>query len=149
MDGIVKDKIGEWILENKFLKQVSTSHLVTDPQVSYYMIAARLSGHKVLGVLYNMVRVGDGPTAKKEPVVRKQVYRNLEGLYYKYEELLRQFADMQKFIDKYSLEGGAIPYRNETKDCSWDCAYYPTCLALVDEGDIIEALEVLEASKPV
>jgi hypothetical protein len=89
--------------------------------------------------LYNIIRIGDGPTAKREPVVRRQVYRNDEGLSYKYYELLSQMKEMHIFAQK----GGEI-YRNETKDCSWDCHLYDVCLTLTDVGEADSQIEKMK-----
>lgn len=129
IDGIVEMPNGIWILENKFNKQVSTRHLDLDPQVSIYMFAARAMGYKPQGVMYNIIRMSGGPTAEREPAVRTLVYRNPEGLAFKKQEILVQAEEMRRFI----LEGGAV-YRNETKDCHWDCPFYKVCLGITDDG---------------
>jgi hypothetical protein len=52
-------------------------------------------------------------------------------------EVLRQAEEMLK----YEREGG-VPYRNPTRDCSWDCSFYQACLSMQDDG--VEPLEILE-----
>lgn len=132
IDGIVQDKYGQiWLLEHKFNKRVSTNHLDLDPQVSTYMLASILDGVEPTGVFYNIIRVSDGPTAKKEPVVRKRIFRSVEGLNHFVDELVLQMKQAQKF------EQNPEPqlYRNLTADCSWQCSYLDICRELNESGD--------------
>lgn len=129
IDMVIRWQGNIWLVENKFNQRVETAHLDMDQQVSTYMIGASLSGYSPIGVIYNIVRMGDGPTAIREPVVRKPLYRNPEGLSVKVNEIVAQAAEVEKFMRR----GGTI-YRNETKDCAWDCAFFKYCLALTDNG---------------
>lgn len=134
IDGVVKDRSDKvWFLEHKFNKRVSTSHLDYDPQVSNYMLAGHLMGLDPIGVIYNIVRVGDGPTAIKEPVVRKRVFRNTEGLAYYASELLSQIEEIEAFLKE---ETTVPPYRNLTSDCSWQCSFLNSCLEINDSGNV-------------
>lgn len=136
IDGIIQEEDGRiWLLENKFNKRVQTSHLDMDIQATIYMLAANLLGHKPVGVLYNIIRVGT-KIAEKQPVVRKQLYRNSDGLNHVTHEILLQAKEMIEY-DK-----GGTPYRNPTKDCSWDCPFFAACLNLLDDG--IEPTQQLE-----
>jgi hypothetical protein len=139
IDGIVKAQGRLWILEHKFNKRVETGHLDIDPQVSIYMLAASLLGYKPIGVMYNIIRVGTGPTAEREPVVRKFLYRNPEGLNYFADEIDQQMIE----INRHLSEGG-FSYRNMTSNCSWDCPFYSVCLSLNDSGDGSAVLERME-----
>lgn len=139
IDGVVEHAGRTWILEHKFNKRVETGHLDIDPQVSAYMLAAYLLGYKPMGVMYNIIRVSSGPTAIKEPVVRKFVYRNPEGLNYFAGEIDQQMIE----INRHLAEGG-YNYRNMTSDCSWDCPFYNVCLSLNDSGDGSAVLERME-----
>lgn len=138
MDMIVEQSGHLWVVENKFLKQVSTGHLDLDPQVSTYMLGAMACGIEPVGVIYNIIRMSSGPTAERDPVVRKLLYRNKEGLRAKLEEIKMQGRAMAKF----ESEGGDI-YRNETRDCSWDCSYFQLCLSITDNGSSEEMLDIL------
>lgn len=129
IDLIVKEKDQVWLVEHKFYKQVSTTHLDLDPQVSTYMLGALVAGYNPVGVIYNMVRTTTGPTAEREPVVRRPLYRNQEGLMAKAKEMVLQMAEMDEFMK----EGGRI-YRTETRDCHWSCPYHQVCLSITDEG---------------
>lgn len=137
IDGIVKEKDRIWLLENKFYKRLDQSGLDMDSQVSLYLLAAYLLKYEAEGVIYNMVRVADGKTAIEEPVVRKRMYRNQQGFQAIQDEMLIQAEQMLR----YHQEGGK-PYRNATKDCSWDCSFYSACLSLLDNG--IEDEQILE-----
>ena len=140
IDGIVERDNGSlWILEHKFNKQVQTGHLELDPQVSIYMLAARASGYDVRGALYNVVRTTITGKAEKDPVVRLPVFRNNEGLEHIVHELAWQMKDMKDF----HLRNGKFAYRNQTRDCSWDCGFYHACLALNDTGDATPALNII------
>ena len=139
IDGIIEEKDGRrWLLENKFLKRVATKHLDMDIQATLYLLAAQLLGKEVEGVLYNIVRVGDAKIALTEPAVRKYLYRNAAGLKRVNREILYQAEQMLK----YEKEGGH-PYRNPTRDCSWDCSFFSTCLSMLDNGE--ESLEQLQS----
>lgn len=139
IDMFVMDKKQMWIVENKFLKRVQTRHLDMDPQVSTYMLGAMALGFKPVGVIYNIIRIGSGPTAKKEPVVRLLQYRNPEGLRGKLREIIMQSEEVQEFWD----DGGRI-YRNETKDCSWDCSFFEVCLSITDSGNGEDVLKTMQ-----
>lgn len=136
IDGVVQTKNSIWLLEHKFNKQVSTNHIDLDPQMTLYLLAAYKCGIEAKGILYNVIRVSAGGIAEREPVVRRQVFRNQEGLYIIEQELEMQLQEMQKFH-----ETGGIVYRNPTKDCSWDCGFYDVCLSINDCGDAQSVLK--------
>jgi len=138
IDLIVRTQGQIWIVEHKFNKQVSTGHLDLDPQVSTYLLAATIAGYNPIGVIYNIIRTSSGPTAIKEPFVRSMLYRNPEGLQVKAKEMTGQMAEMKSFLD----DGGTI-YRNETRDCHWDCTFFNACLSITDNGSPDEILSRL------
>lgn len=128
IDGIIQDGSQQWLMEHKFLKQVDNGNKDLDHQSSLYLLAAQRLGYDVAGVLYNQIRMGT-KIAEKEPVLRRKVLRNKAGLDHIEQELLAQVKAMQ------TLEKGGGPiYRNPTKDCSWDCAFYTACLSMQDDG---------------
>lgn len=129
IDGIVKDGKQTWLLENKFHKRMDNHPLDLDFQVSVYMLASLILKYNVSGVIYNIVRVADTKIAVTEPVVRRRIRRNPAGLAYIQTEILRQVREMQDYQQK-----GGLPYRNPTKDCSWDCPFYQPCLSLTDDS---------------
>lgn len=131
IDGLVKSHDAVWILEHKFNKQVSTTHISLDMQVSIYMLAAQRLGYEPAGCLYNIIRMGNSGIALTEPVVRRPVYRNAEGLAVIEYELGNQMREVKKFNE----EGHLQIYRNPTKDCHWDCSFYHACLSLNDSGE--------------
>ena len=128
IDGIIKEDGQVWLLENKFYKAAQSSNLELDAQATMYLLAASLLGKNVSGVVYNIVRVADTKIAKKEPAIRKRLYRNPEGLARVQEEVVAQVKAMLR----YEQEG--VPYRSPTKDCHWDCSFYGACLSMQDDG---------------
>ena len=140
IDGIVEDVGGIWLLEHKFLSRVNLSNIDLDPQLSMYFLAAKKMGYKVAGALYNVIRMGDKGIALTDPVVRRPVYRNPEGLAVIEMELERQALEMTRVHEK-----GDIPvYRNPTKDCTWDCGFYKVCLSLSYDGTSTEVLSTYD-----
>lgn len=143
IDGVVKIGKGIWLLEHKFNKRVSTKHLDLDPQVSVYMLAAAILGLDPQGVFYNIIRMGDGPTALNDPVVRTMVYRNPEGLSYFFDETTELMEEVDAF-----LSGKGAVYRNMNADCSWDCAFTNVCLSLNDVGSANSVLNTFQKGVP-
>ena len=131
IDGIVRIKNSLWLLEHKFNKRVSTSHLDLDPQISMYLLACYKLGVNVSGVIYNVIRITEGGIAETQPVERKRVFRNQEGLAAKEYELGIQLKELQAIHST----GEGIFYRSETPDCSWDCPFFEACLLMNDSGD--------------
>jgi RecB family exonuclease len=139
IDGVVRESGHVWLLEHKFLKQVSTRHLPLDAQVSIYMLGAMQLGMEPSGVMYNMVRMSNGPTARKTPVERVRLYRNPEGL----------LAFAQSIVDQVDLMNHMISedmsfYPNPTRDCGWDCSFSNVCLDRVDCGNAEATLSRME-----
>jgi hypothetical protein len=128
IDGIVEEKGQIWLLENKFYKRMDRNPLDLDPQVSMYLLAANLLGYPAQGVIYNIIRVADTKIALTEPVVRRRLHRNLQGLDHIQEEMLLQVDRMIEY------QKGGVPYRTPTKDCHWDCPFYSACILLTDDG---------------
>lgn len=137
VDGIVRQHGGIWIMEHKFNKQVSTSHVALDMQISIYMLALKLLGYEPAGCMYNVIRMGEKGIAIKEPVVRKFVYRNPEGL----RVIEYELGNQMKEVQRYNKEENLSVYRNPTKDCHWDCPYYTVCLSLNDSGEANSVLK--------
>jgi hypothetical protein len=137
IDGIVKDKNGHWLLENKFYQKMKQPTDM-DTQISLYMLAATLLKYpSVLGVIYNMVRVADTKIAVEEPVVRKRIFKSQKGL----AKVEAEMRTQVEFMKTYHEKGGT--YRSVTNDCSWDCPYYQACLSMSDDG--IEPVKILQS----
>ena len=136
VDGIVEEKGRTWLLENKFYKRMDNSDKTMDIQSSLYMLATQLLGMEVAGVIYNMVRIGDTKIAITEPAVRQRVIRNPDGLERIQNELVYQAQAMLAYQE------GGVPYRNSTKDCSWDCPFLSPCMSMMDDG--LEPTEMLQ-----
>jgi len=143
IDGVVKATNGTvWLLEHKFNKQVSTSHIDLDPQMSMYLWAAHKLGIEARGVLYNVIRVAEGGIAATKPVERRMVYRRPDGLRYIENEIKLQLKEMDLF------HAGKLPaYRNPTSNCSWDCSFFNSCLAINDDGDEESAVSNIPLSQ--
>lgn len=137
IDGIVEEDGHLWLLENKFYKKMENNDNPMDTQVSIYMLAAHTLDYDVKGVIYNKVRVADTKVAITEPVVRTRQYRNPAGLAKVEQEMIQQVRAMML----YDKQGG-VPYRNVTKDCSWDCSFHQACLSMTDDG--VEPTEILQ-----
>ena len=123
IDLIVEAGGKRFIVDHKFNKQVSTQHLAVDPQVSTYLLLARILGVEVSGVIYNIIRMTEGGVAVKEPVVRQTITRSQNWLD-RWEQQLRLIQ--QQIVDFHvspvaTLEFGA--------NCHWDCSFYEHCLA--------------------
>jgi len=129
IDAVVERKGGVYLMEHKFAKQASLKHVSLDPQISVYMLAAKMLGVKPRGIIYNVVRTGYGGINDKQPVLRADVFRNVEGLQVLEYEIGLQMKEMTEYLEK----GGDI-YRTPTKDCSWDCGFYAACLSINDSG---------------
>jgi len=143
IDGIVKIKDMTWILEHKFLKQVSTGHLDVDAQISLYMLASHKIGLNPYGVLYNIVRMTKGGKAANEPVERIRLFRNIEGLEYIENEITKQLGEMRDFHENVPNVGYMI-YRTPVRECAWDCSFFPVCQSINDCGDADIILESFE-----
>jgi len=87
--------------------------------------------------------MAEGGIAATEPVVRRPVYRNSEGLHIIESELSNQMQE----LNKYRKEGNLKIYRNPTKDCHWDCAFYNVCLSLNDSGEAASVLKTFSINK--
>lgn len=151
IDLVVKTPEGEILaVENKFNQMVSTSHLALDPQSSLYIIGGESFG--VQGVLYNIVRVKDGPTARENPVVREIVRRSPE-----FQDMLIMDTEIQMAeIERWEASPikGRISYPNPTHTCSWDCSFHDACIRYSEGGDISELIKLpqkerLETKQPV
>ncbi|KKN66964.1 hypothetical protein LCGC14_0466440 [marine sediment metagenome] len=139
IDGVVEIDGIIWLLEHKFLKQVSMKHVSIDPQISMYMLAMRKLEFNPRGTFFNVIRMTKGGIAKTEPVVRVKAFRNQEGLVAIERELVNQANEMTKF----HRDGGEM-YRNSTRDCTWDCNFYPVCLSINDSGEAKSVLKTFE-----
>jgi len=146
VDGIVEEKGRTWLLENKFYKRMDNSDKTMDIQSSLYMLATQILGMDVAGVIYNMIRIGDTKIAIKEPVVRRRVHRNPQGL----DAILHELVIQAEAMVKFEREGGRA-YRNPTKDCSWDCPFYAPCLSMMDDGieptDMLKKISVIRRNE--
>jgi RecB family exonuclease len=141
IDGIVEQGGSVYILEHKFVKQARVNHVTLDMQISIYMLAAHKLGYNPYGTFYNIIRMGDKGIAEKQPVLRTVAYRNSEGLDVIEKELENQMIELKRFNE----EGSKFLrlYRNPTRDCSWDCSFYPVCLSLNDSGEAESVLRTM------
>jgi RecB family exonuclease len=136
IDGLVRDKDDQvWLLEHKFLKQVSRKALDLDAQISMYLFAAHEMGWHPKGVFYNMVRMTEGGKAADHPVDRVLLYRNPEGMALVRVEIVRQIKELLAY------HAGKLPtYRNPQNDCFWSCGFHQICLSLNFDGQADELI---------
>jgi hypothetical protein len=151
-DGVYRDlRTGRfWLLEHKTAKAINTNHLELDDQASGYLAVASRElaqvglipkGQEIAGVMYNFARKAmadtreideqgrclnkDGSVSKNQP----------KPLFYRYEvrrtkrERNAQIKHMQAEVEHMdAMRYGELPlYKNPTRDCSWDCAFYQMC----------------------
>lgn len=128
-----------WVVEHKFHKRASLKAISLDMQASIYM----LSGLRVDGILYNVIRVAKGGIAAKQPVLRKWLQFQKAGLGIIVNEMVQQADELTKFHTYPPAVQEVVAYRNPTQNCEWDCYFYPACLSLQYDG---EADSVLETS---
>ncbi len=125
LDLIVQDSTGRvMIVDHKFQKSTSVSHLEIDPQISFYLLLARELGIGAEGLLFNIIPMGK---LQAHPVrkycTRSQVYLNNFK-----EDLDIQIERMDYF------QALPVPYRNWTTDCPWDCSIYALCKKGMEGG---------------
>jgi PD-(D/E)XK nuclease superfamily len=119
-DLIIEEPGGRrWIVDHKFQRSRSLSHLATDTQVSFYLLLARELQLGVQGLLYNIIPTG---SSKPEPVIRKLCTRSEAFLLSFRKDLEVQIQLMDDF------QNNPTPYRNFTRDCVWDCGLRDVCL---------------------
>lgn len=144
---VVRNDRTSWIMEHKFSTRAPTlKGLAMDPQASLYILQSHLRKRPVTGILFNLVRVSDGPTAQKEPAVRAFITRKKEGLRYIFQETVAQADDIAKFISDCDVETVDLDriYRSPMSDrCHWDCDFYAICLALQSGGDPAQLRDLL------
>jgi hypothetical protein len=136
IDGVFQRKDGTvWLWENKFNKRASVGHVANDAQIGWYTMAFRRKHGPCSGVAYNVVRMADGPTARKEPALRQMCYRSPDGDGLTWVELQQQLQEINTFLNRLKApQQERLAYRNPTKDCSWDCDYQAACIALQEDG---------------
>lgn len=143
----VRNDDTSWIREHKFSTRApQLKQLDMDPQVSLYILQSHLRKKPVTGVLFNVVRVSDGPTAQKTPAARAFVTRKTEGLRYVFQETVAQASDIAQFLSDCDVDELDLHqiYRSPMTDrCHWDCDFYGICLALQSGGDPAQLHELL------
>lgn len=121
-----------FIVDHKFNKQVSDRHLPVDPQVSTYLLLARILGIEVHGVIYNIIRMTEGGVAVKEPVVRQTVRRTSAWLDRWEQQLMSLSQQIEEF---HANPGAAWQLRNFGANCHWDCSFYEHCMATMNSPE--------------
>lgn len=120
-DLLVKKAGHLYIVDHKFQKSHSFSHLEVDSQVTHYLALARLQGLNVTGLIYNIINLETGNT--KEIALRKITSRSDQFIHAYLRGLDAQIKEIKKAEkNKISL------YPNWTKDCCWDCSFYRRCI---------------------
>lgn len=124
-DLIVANKNGKiWIVDHKFNRSHSVTHLEIDTQVSYYLMLSRMLGIEAQGLLYNIIPTDGG---KDRYPIRRLVSRSQPFLDNFQADLETQIKEMDAFYTN------PTPYRNSTGDCKWDCQLYDFCIKKLGE----------------
>jgi hypothetical protein len=125
--------------------------LAQDEQMLFYFLVeylaaqSRGSGERVDGALYNMLRKVKRTARSNPPYYgRFEVRHNeheMESMWIRISKAVMEIAQMRSELD----DGGDHRYvapPNPTKDCSWDCDFYPVC-PMFDDGsrawDMVQA----------
>ena len=134
VDMIVRRKGKIVVVDHKFQRDKLVEGLLTAPQLSMYSELYRQNYHgEADTVMFNVVRTVLGGDAVLNPVVRTEAQlRPATATLWK-KEVLVQAEEIAAF--HRGGAGSPAIYRNQTKDCSWDCPFYQTCLGL-DRGTI-------------
>ena len=120
-DLLVKKAGHLYIVDHKFQKSHSFSHLEVDSQVSHYLALARLKGIRVAGLIYNIINLEPGKT--ENIAFRQSVSRTDYFIQTYLDSLDPQIKEIKK------AEKKKLPiYPNWTKDCCWDCQFYRRCI---------------------
>lgn len=160
-DGVYRDHSGRnpeiKLIEHKTAAQISTKHLSLDDQAGSYWALADAQLHNdgkikknehLAGVTYNFLRKAkpdarpinelgqalnkNGSVSKVQPAVnllRYEVGRNGRERNTQIKRIVAEAKHMN------AVRSGYLPlYKNPTKDCSWDCAFFQMC-ELHESGD--------------
>lgn len=141
-DLIVETNTGLAIVDHKFSANGTLEGALQSPQLSMYgELALQVLGEMPEYLIYNTVRTTVGGQAQTNPVLRYKARIVPERHQLWKDEFGAQMAE----IEAFHKGGGEAPrkYRNQTRDCSWDCPFYGRCLAL-DRGE-----EYVETEKGV
>lgn len=120
-DLLVKRNGKIFIVDHKFQKSHTFSHLEVDSQVTHYLALARLKGIPVTGLILNIINLETGKTDKialRQLTARSDIF---------IDAYLKSLDPQIKEIKKAQQEKIAI-YPNWTKDCCWDCSFYRKCI---------------------
>lgn len=119
-----------------------TAHI--NAQIRHYALVDKLQseGTRGDGAILNMIRAVKRTAAAKPPFYKRlEVRHNDLALRAHFRRLVGQARDM--IAARRALEAGAdhleVAYANPTKDCSWDCDFFPVC-PFADEGGMLEAV---------
>jgi RecB family exonuclease len=127
------------IVDHKFQRDASIEDVLLSPQLAMYeeLVRQNYGEDSLEDLIYNVVRTILGGQAALKPVhrVRAQIRPSRRALWK--DELIAQADEMWRFHTGEA--GGPRVYRNQTKNCSWDCAYYQRCLVLdsLDTSEVI------------
>lgn len=139
IDLVARDSNGDVFgVEHKFNQIVTTQHLALDPQSSIYLIGGEK--YEMKYILYNIVRVKDGPTAYANPVVREKVTRSPEFQEMLKWDLATQINELEAW--EKNPRKALISYPNPTHTCSWDCSFRDACIQFSEGGDLSKLNEL-------
>ena len=146
---------GLWVTDHKTAADLSTKHLTLDDQAgSYWALAGPyLRGQGLIGakerlkgIEYNILRKysppeddrpvnEDGMRLNKDGSVSKRQPKPLSYRYHR-ERVHRTAREQATQVQRIGIEASAMDlfradksmlYKNPTRDCSWDCAFFNMC----------------------
>lgn len=146
---------GLWVTDHKTAATLDTKHLTLDDQAgSYWALAGpylRGTGaigpkERLKGIEYNMLRKysppeddrpvnADGMRLNKDGSVSKRQPKSLDYRY-KRERVHRTAVEQRTQIERIDVEAQHMDlfranknllYKNPTRDCAWDCAFFNMC----------------------
>lgn len=138
-DLIVRHKTGGLaIVDHKFSANGTLEGALQSPQLSMYgELALQTLGEMPDYLIYNTVRTTVGGQAVTNPVLRYKAQIVPE----RHQLWKDEFGAQMGEIVAFHKGGAEAPrkYRNQTRDCSWDCPFYGRCLALDRGEEYVEA----------
>lgn len=135
-------------MDHKTVQDFSRVRLLhQDRQMKFYMLLHRLvygEERATLGALYNMLRKVKRTGSAKPPFYMREEVRHTEGTIARfYGEVKRQIAEMigiETLVFKNPEKASELLYPSPTRDCGWDCEFFPVCGMMDNPADDAEGL---------
>ena len=122
----------DYFLDHKTVQEFTTptKSLHMDEQLKMYHWLLRQKGQRVDGAIYNMLRkVKRGPTSKPPFYERMVIQHSPQEIDSFYTRLCGEVEDILRTTEALNNGGDhqRYAYPHPTRDCSWDCEFYPVC----------------------